>query len=183
VGYVPIRPIGDGGWVATHQDITEQHRGELALAEARVRAERAQQDAQAAHARLVEAFEVVPEGVVLTDSDDRLVLWNSQYAETYCAPADAIAAGMRFEDILRSDLARGDMSARRGVAGRGLPATLPSNRQEQLLSSGHRRRAPDRERRKHRRSHRRHRDEATRRIVSLAVQEQSDADGSSSWRR
>ena len=135
------QPMPDGGWVATHEDITEQRGNELALAEARVSAERAQQDAEDAHARLVEAFEVVPEGIVLTDSDDRLVLWNSQYAETYSAPGDAIEAGMRLEDILRSGLARGQYVEATGKEEEWLAARLaaharPSNRQEQLLSSG-----------------------------------------------
>jgi diguanylate cyclase (GGDEF)-like protein/PAS domain S-box-containing protein len=112
-----------------------------ALAQARVNAERATQDAQAAHAHLVEAFEVVPEGIALMDADDRLVLWNSQYAETYRATGDAIAAGSQFKDILRKGLARGQYADALGkeeewLAARLAGHALPSNRQEQLLSSG-----------------------------------------------
>ena len=75
------------------------------------------------------------------DSDDRLVLWNSQYAETYRAPGGAIAAGMRFEDILRGGLARGQYADAVGKEEEWLAARLaghaqPSNRHEQLLSSG-----------------------------------------------
>ena len=75
------------------------------------------------------------------DADDRLVLWNSQYAETYRATGDAIAAGSRFEDILRKGLARGQYADALGkeeewLAARLAGHALPSNRQEQLLSSG-----------------------------------------------
>jgi diguanylate cyclase (GGDEF)-like protein/PAS domain S-box-containing protein len=135
------QPMPDKGWVATHEDITEQRRSEQALAEARANAERAQQDAQAAHARLVEAFDVVPEGVALMDADDRLVLWNNQYAETYRATGNAIVAGMRFEDLLRKGLASGQYADAVGreeewLAARLAGHALPSNRHEQLLSSG-----------------------------------------------
>jgi diguanylate cyclase (GGDEF)-like protein/PAS domain S-box-containing protein len=135
------RPMPDGGWVATHEDITEQRRNEQALAEVRVSAERATQDAQAAHARLVEAFEVIPEGIALMDGDDRLVLWNDQYAEMYRATGDAIVAGMRFEDILREGLARGQYADAVGQEEEWLAERLagharPSNQFEQRLSSG-----------------------------------------------
>jgi diguanylate cyclase (GGDEF)-like protein/PAS domain S-box-containing protein len=129
-----------GAWVATHEDITAQRRSEQALAEARARAERAQHDAQAAHDRLVEALEVVPEGIALMDADDRLVLWNRHYAQTY-SMTQQIVAGMRFEDILRDGLARGQYADAIGreeewLAERLAMHRLPSNRFEQRLSSG-----------------------------------------------
>jgi diguanylate cyclase (GGDEF)-like protein/PAS domain S-box-containing protein len=134
------QPMLDGGWVATHEDITAQRRSERALAEARAGAERAQQDAQAAHSRLVEALEVVPEGIALMDADDRLVLWNRHYAETYSL-TEKIVAGMRFEDILRDGLLRGQYADAIGreeewLAERLALHRLPSNRFEQRLSSG-----------------------------------------------
>jgi diguanylate cyclase (GGDEF)-like protein/PAS domain S-box-containing protein len=134
------QPMPDGGWVATHEDITAQRRSEQALAQARARAERAQQDAQAAHSRLIEALEVVPEGIALMDADDRLVLWNRHYAETY-SMTHKIEAGMRFEDILRDGLARGQYADAIGreeewLAERMALHRLPSNRFEQRLSSG-----------------------------------------------
>ncbi len=60
------------GWVATHEDITERTRADRdlalmrsALIEARNEAERAAKEAQGAHQRLLEAFEVVPEALTL----------------------------------------------------------------------------------------------------------------------
>jgi diguanylate cyclase (GGDEF)-like protein/PAS domain S-box-containing protein len=136
------RPMPDGGWVATHEDVTEQIMSEQALAEARDRAEHAQQDAQAARDRLAEAFELVPEGITLMDADDRLSLWNQRYAEIYSATGDAITAGTRFEDILRAGLARGEYADAIGREEEWLAERLagharPANRIEQRLSSGH----------------------------------------------
>ncbi len=99
-------PIAGGGWVATHDDITDLRRAELATEAARIEAERARSEAQAAHGRLLDAFGVVPEGLALFDADDRLVLWNKRYAEVY-AQTTNIAAGVRFEELLRNGLAHG----------------------------------------------------------------------------
>lgn len=100
------RPMRDNGWVATHEDITERHRTEQALAHSKAAAEQAEASAKAAHMRLTEALDVVPEGLAIFDAADRLVLWNQQYAEFYSASIDALEVGRRFEDILRAGLER-----------------------------------------------------------------------------
>ncbi|MGP0090271.1 MAG: PAS-domain containing protein [Xanthobacteraceae bacterium] len=103
-------PVAGGGWVATHEDITSRQNAEKALREARLEAEAAEQHARSAHARLLDAFEVVPEGLVLFDADDRYVLWNRRYAEMSAEMGAEPSAGLRFEDILRSNLARGQFA-------------------------------------------------------------------------
>jgi diguanylate cyclase (GGDEF)-like protein/PAS domain S-box-containing protein len=99
-------PIAGGGWVATHDDITDLRRAELATEAARLEAERARSEAQAAHGRLLDAFDVVPEGLALFDPDDRLVLWNKRYAEIYARTTN-IKAGVSFEELLRNGIAHG----------------------------------------------------------------------------
>lgn len=111
---VAHEPTAEGGWVATFEDITARIKteGELSQARAslivaRAEAERAADEARAAHARLRDAFEVVPEGLALFDAEDRYVLWNRRYEEIYDQSGGLIVAGMRFEDALRAGLARG----------------------------------------------------------------------------
>ncbi|HET7887178.1 MAG TPA: EAL domain-containing protein [Bradyrhizobium sp.] len=101
------RPMPDGGWVATHEDITERHEAQRELSEAKANAERAEEAARVAHETLVAALDVVPEGLVILDAQDRYVLWNRRYLELYPESQDALVAGMRFEDTLRYGLARG----------------------------------------------------------------------------
>lgn len=60
-----------------------------------------------AHQQLVDAFEVVPEGIALFDADDRYVRWNQKYAELYRESGDKIAVGATFEEVLRAGLDRG----------------------------------------------------------------------------
>jgi PAS domain S-box-containing protein len=56
--------------------------------------------------RLANAFEVVPEGLVLLDAQNRFVLWNKRYAELYPANREHLVVGGSFEAALRSGLTR-----------------------------------------------------------------------------
>lgn len=87
-----------------------------------------------AHQQLVEAFEVVPEGLALFDADDRYVMWNRPYAEIYKQSEDLITVGARFEDVLRAGLARGQYPDAIGREDEWLAARLTRHR---LASSTH----------------------------------------------
>jgi diguanylate cyclase (GGDEF)-like protein len=86
------QPLAGGGWVCTHQDITEL--------------QRAQKDAQQAHDRLTAVIDALPAGLIFYDQEDRLVLSNKTYSEMHAATADVRVPGARFEDILRAAAAR-----------------------------------------------------------------------------
>ncbi|SFQ28313.1 PAS domain S-box-containing protein/diguanylate cyclase (GGDEF) domain-containing protein [Bradyrhizobium sp. Ghvi] len=133
------RPMEGNGWVATHEDITERHRTEAALAEAKAAAEHAEASARAAHTHLTEALDVVPEGLAVFDKDDRLVLWNRQYAEFYAASGEALAIGTPFESILRVGLFQGQYPEAMGqeeewLAERMARHALPRHSHEQRLA-------------------------------------------------
>ena len=133
------RPMPDHGWVATHEDITERHLSEIALAQSTANAERAELAARSAHTRLIEALDVVPEGLAILDANDRLVLWNKRYAELYTDSSDAIAPGMSFEEVLRFGLARGQYPEAEGCEEDWLRERLgrhaqPHSAHEQRLS-------------------------------------------------
>jgi len=124
------RPMPDGGWVATHEDITERHQTELALNAAKADAERAELAARAAHTRLVEALDVVSEGLAIYDSEDRLVLWNRHYADVYPMSKDVMRSGTTFTEILRTGLARGQYPEAQGEEEQWLEARLARHLQD-----------------------------------------------------
>lgn len=101
------RPMPGKGWVATHEDVTEQHRTEIALSQAKAAAEQAELNSRAAHRRLTEALDVVPEALAIFDQDDRLILWNQRYAELYSISRNALAVGTDFEALVRTGLDAG----------------------------------------------------------------------------
>jgi diguanylate cyclase (GGDEF)-like protein/PAS domain S-box-containing protein len=125
------RPMPDRGWVATHEDVTERYHAEKALNEAKSNAERAEIAARAAHGTLIDALDVVPEGLVILDADDRYVLWNRRYAEAYAESLEAIARGVSFEETLRFGLARGQYPDAKGREEQWLRERLARHAQPQ----------------------------------------------------
>ncbi len=97
-------PMAGGGWLSTHDDVTEKHRYEEELTASRAQALLAEQNAKAAHDHLKEAFEVVPEALVMFDAEDRIVLWNKRYQDIHVDFPDMIYVGAKFEDLLRVGL-------------------------------------------------------------------------------
>ena len=71
------RPMPDYGWVATHEDITDQKRAEEALAEQSRRFEA--------------ALHNMPHGLSMFNGEERLIVCNRRYAQMYRLP-DRLAA-------------------------------------------------------------------------------------------
>ncbi|WP_298380585.1 ATP-binding protein [Azospirillum sp.] len=70
----------------------------------RVRAER---EARQAHARLLDAIDSIPDGFVLYDAQDRLVLCNQRYRALFATHPDLLTPGTPFETVLRETVRRG----------------------------------------------------------------------------
>jgi diguanylate cyclase (GGDEF)-like protein len=87
------RRTRDGGLVGVRIDVTEEVLGRAA--------------AEHASQRMQDAIDALPEAFALYDADDRLVACNERYRQVYDRSAGLIHVGMRFEDILRHGLARG----------------------------------------------------------------------------
>jgi diguanylate cyclase (GGDEF)-like protein/PAS domain S-box-containing protein len=81
------------------------------------------------HQHLVDAFDVLPEGIVLFDAEDRFVMWNRRYAELCGESAGELAAGKRFEDMLRAALERGHFAEAAGREEEWLAERLASHGQ------------------------------------------------------
>jgi diguanylate cyclase (GGDEF)-like protein len=121
------RPLPGGGWVATHEDITE-----------RVRAE---QRAREANDYLRGVIEALPAGLIIYDSEDRYVLCNKRFEAMYPRTADMRVPGMSFEAILRAGLARGVYDEALGreeawIAERLAAHRLPDSVYEQKHANG-----------------------------------------------
>jgi signal transduction histidine kinase len=100
-----------------------------------------QNRAKAAELRLLEAIESIPDGFMLFDADDRLVLCNKKIHEFYSLASSANVPGARFEDILRYGLERGQYSAAVGREEEWLTERLAAHREphhpiEQELPGG-----------------------------------------------
>ncbi|MFC0204193.1 putative bifunctional diguanylate cyclase/phosphodiesterase [Novosphingobium soli] len=97
--------------------------------------------ASQAEARLREAIEAMPQGIVFLDDEDRYILWNEKYAQIYQGSADLLQPGVRIEDVLRIGIQRGDYPEALGQEEAWLSERLarlrrPGVRHEQWLSNG-----------------------------------------------
>ena len=102
------------GYRGSGTDVTATIEREEELNAARLRAEAAEQEAQQMRARLVDAINAIPEGFVLHDADDRLVLCNARFREIYGLPVEAMMPGARFEDALRYSAQNGSYALPEG---------------------------------------------------------------------
>src|SRR6195256_3987892 len=82
--------------------------GQKSLRRAQAAAELAIVAAERAHARLRDAIDILPQGVVFLDSENRYIFWNQQYADIYKRSADLFQPGARLQDTLRIGVERGD---------------------------------------------------------------------------
>ncbi|MCT4555214.1 MAG: PAS-domain containing protein [Pelagimonas sp.] len=92
-------------------------------------------------ARMWSAVDQLPDGFVLYDSDDKLLMCNGPYKDFYSASAPSMQPGASFEDILRYGLERGQYSAAVGREEDWLEERLERHLQadqelEQQLSDG-----------------------------------------------
>ncbi|HEY4010685.1 MAG TPA: PAS-domain containing protein, partial [Acidobacteriaceae bacterium] len=83
----------DGGWVGTHDDVTELRRAELSLTVER--------------SRLSAALENMSQGLAMFDAERNLIVCNARYAEVYGLPFDLIKPGMSQADVLRLHVSHG----------------------------------------------------------------------------
>ncbi|HEY2379570.1 MAG TPA: EAL domain-containing protein [Terriglobia bacterium] len=87
------QPMPDGGWVATHEDITDKVEAENATRK---------QDEQ-----LHAALENISQGLVMFDASKRLIICNKQYADVYELTDELTKPGTPFQTILEHTMTRG----------------------------------------------------------------------------
>ncbi len=90
---ISYRPTGDGGWVATHQDITAQYRLEAEL--------------RAQAGRFGQALDNMSHGLAMFGDDERLIVCNAQYLRLFGYDPAVIRPGIQLIDVLAHALERG----------------------------------------------------------------------------
>jgi PAS domain S-box-containing protein len=88
------RSMPEGGWVTTHEDVTEARRAEQAM--------------RASNHLLENTFEHMDEGISLYDADLRLLAANRRCRELLDIPADIARPGTSLADLVRFNAQRGE---------------------------------------------------------------------------
>ncbi len=92
---------------------------------------------QRTHTRLLEAFKVVPEGLVLLDAEGRYVLFNKKFLELYHSAVDRITVGGSFADSVRAGVERGHYLDAIGREEEWLAERLDRNKQDSYSTEQH----------------------------------------------
>jgi signal transduction histidine kinase len=92
--------LADGGYLSVYTDVTDTTRIQRALAEKTGRLERVE-------GLLTGAIESLPDGFLLWDADDRLVLANRAYRESHPQGVAPATVGARFPEVLRARVSSG----------------------------------------------------------------------------
>ena len=87
------KSIGDGGWVATHEDITEQKRAEQLLAEKAAELEQV-------NSRFDAALNNMTQGLSMFDAEQRVLVSNRRYSEIYHLDPGQVQPGTTLREIL-----------------------------------------------------------------------------------
>jgi diguanylate cyclase (GGDEF)-like protein len=93
-------PTPEGGWVATHEDVTEQRHQEKLIAEKAA-------ELELMNARFDAALRNMSQGLCLFDVDQRVVVSNARYAELYHLSQEQVAPGTTLRQILELRCANG----------------------------------------------------------------------------
>ena len=92
----------------------------------------ANQRAQLAESRLMDAVQALPDGFVLYDADDRLVLCNDRYKAIYAESAHAMVPGATFESIIRAGVQSGQYPEAVSQEDKWIAARLKRHRQSDI---------------------------------------------------
>ena len=114
-------PTPEGGWVATHEDVTEQRRQEKLIKEKAA-------ELEIINDRFDAALSNMSQGISMFDGSRRLVVWNARYGEIYQLRQTLLKVGTAQEDIADDIVSRGIAKGR---------ATDTDRENEDSDASGH----------------------------------------------
>ena len=100
-------PVAGGGWIGTHEDVTEREKlnSQLASQNELLRERELQLEAQ--NLKFDAALKNMSQGLCMFDPEHRLVLCNEQYLDMYRLTSEDATPGMPLQELLRRRMARG----------------------------------------------------------------------------
>ncbi len=102
-----IQPRADGGWVVTHQDVSERETLNAQLARQNGLLKQREEELKAQNERFNAAINNMSQGMSLFDSEQRVVFANRRFAEIYGLEPEEVRPGTTLRQILAARGARG----------------------------------------------------------------------------
>jgi diguanylate cyclase (GGDEF)-like protein/PAS domain S-box-containing protein len=102
-----IQPRADGGWVVTHQDVSERETLNAQLARQNELLKQREEELNAQNERFNAAINNMSQGMSLFDSEQRVVFANRRFAEIYGLAPEVVRPGTTLRQILTARAAKG----------------------------------------------------------------------------
>ena len=100
-------PIAGGGWVATHEDVTEQHLLNDRLEQQNRLLKEQEHQLRQQNMHLDAALNNMSQGLILFDKDRRVVMCNRRYMEIYGLTSEQVQPGTPISHLIQHRLALG----------------------------------------------------------------------------
>ena len=101
-----IQPRADGGWVVTHQDVSERETLNAQLARQNELLKQREEELKAQNERFNAAINNMSQGMSLFDSEQRVVFANRRFAEIYGLAPEEVRPGTTLRQILTARAAQ-----------------------------------------------------------------------------
>ena len=101
-----IQPRADGGWVVTHQDVSERETLNAQLARQNGLLKQREEELKAQNERFNAAINNMSQGMSLFDSEQRVVFANRRFAEIYGLAPEEVRPGTTLRQILTARAAQ-----------------------------------------------------------------------------
>jgi diguanylate cyclase (GGDEF)-like protein/PAS domain S-box-containing protein len=102
-----VQPRADGGWVVTHEDVTEREALAARLAQQNRLLREREEELEAQNTRFNAAINNMSQGMCLFDAEQRVVFANRRFAEVYALTPEEVKPGTTLREILTARAARG----------------------------------------------------------------------------
>ena len=105
-----VQPRADGGWVVTHEDITEREVLNDRLAHQNELLKQREEELETQNTRFNAAISYMSQGLCLFDADQRVLFANRRFVEIYNLDPEQVRPGTTLRHILEARAARGNYS-------------------------------------------------------------------------
>jgi len=104
---VSIRPSPDGGWVATHQDVTDRENLNAELAQQNELLRQREEQLEARNEQFDAALRNMSQGLCMFDAEQRVVIANARFGQMYGLGPESVRPGTTLREIIEARIARG----------------------------------------------------------------------------
>jgi len=112
---VAHRSMGEGGWIAAHEDITERVDAEWRIRQQNETLRLREEELERSHEHLDAALRNMSQGLCMYDADHRLMVRNERYLAIYGMSPDVVRPGASYREVVEHSASLGNYASRTDI--------------------------------------------------------------------